>query len=330
MSPRPLSTRALLVAAALAGAPAAIVLTPAPAAAQFEAEITANFAPPPLIDYDQPPIPEAGYIWTPGYWAWGAYGYYWVPGTWVLPPEVGVLWTPPWWGFTNGIYVFHAGYWGPTVGFYGGINYGFGYFGEGFAGGYWAGGRLFYNAAYNHFGGVHITNVYVRNVTNITINNRVSYNGPGGIVRQPTPAERAAFRAPHIAPTRNQVAHIQLASQNRELLASVNRGRPPIAATVRPTEFQSHVPPARPAWMARPEPMTPSRPYEPRPYAAQPNGMHPYGEGQTPRAYAPPPGGFGRPAMPAYEPHMAGPPRPPSAPRPAPAPQPGEHRGPQR
>ena len=26
----------------------------------------------PLPDYDQPPAPGDGYIWTPGYWAWGA------------------------------------------------------------------------------------------------------------------------------------------------------------------------------------------------------------------------------------------------------------------
>ena len=32
-------------------------------------------------------------------------------------------------------FVFYDGYWGPHVGFYGGINYGFGYFGLGFEGG---------------------------------------------------------------------------------------------------------------------------------------------------------------------------------------------------
>ena len=33
--------------------------------------------------------------------------------------------------------VFDSGYWGPVVGFYGGIDYGFGYFGRGFEGGRW-------------------------------------------------------------------------------------------------------------------------------------------------------------------------------------------------
>jgi hypothetical protein len=40
-----------------------------------------------------------------------------------------------------------AGYWGPHVGFYGGINYGFGYGGVGFFGGEWRGGAFAYNTA---------------------------------------------------------------------------------------------------------------------------------------------------------------------------------------
>jgi hypothetical protein len=54
-------------------------------------------------------------------------GYYWVPGTWILPPEAGLLWTPGYWESEEGVYVFHVGYWGPHIGFYGGVNYGFGY-----------------------------------------------------------------------------------------------------------------------------------------------------------------------------------------------------------
>jgi len=113
---------ALLVLAMLA-------VPSAPSKAAVAIGISINLAPPPLVVYDQPPIPGPGYIWTPGYWAWGPDGYYWVPGTWVYPPVVGVLWTPPWWGWVGGAYVFHVGYWGPHIGFYGGINYGFGYFG---------------------------------------------------------------------------------------------------------------------------------------------------------------------------------------------------------
>lgn len=305
----------LLTAALLAGAP---LLAAAPARAQdygYATDITATTAPPPLVEYDQPPIPAPGYIWTPGYWAWGPVGYYWVPGTWVLPPTVGLLWTPPWWGFVGGRYLFHVGYWGPTVGFYGGINYGFGYFGIGFEGGYWHGGTFFYNGAYNHFGGVHITNVYTKNVTNITnvtINNRASFNGPGGITRQPTPAEQAALRAPHVQPTPAQQQHIQLASQNRELAASVNHGRPPITAVSRPAGFAPH--PAEASRPAIPAPHGESAPVGMRP-PAPPGTFHTY---PAPGAYRPmpAPGGFHPPGSGYGHPGMAPPPRP--EPRPAP------------
>src|SRR6201997_4575615 len=110
-----------------------------PASAQVAVGISVRSGPPALPVYVQPPCPTEGYIWTPGYWAYGAAGYYWVPGVWVAPPRVGVLWTPGYWGFGGGLYAWHPGYWGPHVGFYGGINYGFGYFGAGFAGGVWAG-----------------------------------------------------------------------------------------------------------------------------------------------------------------------------------------------
>jgi hypothetical protein len=56
------------------------------------------------------------------------------PGQWVIPPSTGVLWTPGYWGFAGGSYTWHEGYWGPQVGFYGGVNYGNGYFGSGFTG----------------------------------------------------------------------------------------------------------------------------------------------------------------------------------------------------
>src|SRR5215467_4288286 len=141
--------------------------------------ISVNFAPPALPVYEQPPCPAEGYIWVPGYWAYDYdFGdYYWVPGTWVLAPEPGYLWTPPYWAWNGVAFVFYEGYWGPLVGFYGGINYGYGYFGNGFVGGRWEGQRFFYNRA--------VTNVNVTNITNVyndtTVVNRnvshVSYNG---------------------------------------------------------------------------------------------------------------------------------------------------------
>src|ERR1700733_3726178 len=80
--------------------------------AQIGLGISVRVGPPALPVYEQPLCPGAGYIWTPGYWAWSDDdGYYWVPGTWVLAPEVGYLWTPGYWGYNDGAYLWNAGYW---------------------------------------------------------------------------------------------------------------------------------------------------------------------------------------------------------------------------
>ena len=76
----------------------AAVLAPA-SSAQIAVGISVHVGPPALPVYAQPPCPGDGYLWTPGYWAYGPVGYYWVPGVWVAPPRVGVLWTPGYWGF---------------------------------------------------------------------------------------------------------------------------------------------------------------------------------------------------------------------------------------
>jgi len=201
--------------------------------------ITATEAPPPLPEYEQPPCPEEGYIWTPGYWHYGAAGYYWVPGTWVQPPSVGLLWTPAYWGFAGGVYGFHAGYWGPHVGFYGGVNYGFGYVGVGFAGGRWDGGHFAYNTSVTNVNTTIIHNTYNRTViNNVTVNNRVSFNGgAGGTAAVPTAEERSFAQERHIPPTATQVSHIQEAARNPALSARTNGGHPAIAATVRPGAF---------------------------------------------------------------------------------------------
>ncbi len=72
--------------------------------------VSINIAPPALPVYVQPPCPVDGYLWTPGYWAYGDEGYYWVPGTWVEPPQVGFLWTPGYWGWGDGVYAWHGGF----------------------------------------------------------------------------------------------------------------------------------------------------------------------------------------------------------------------------
>lgn len=201
--------------------------------------ISVGYAPPPLPVYVQPVCPAEGYIWTPGYWAWDPdYGYYWVPGTWVLAPEVGFLWTPGYWGWYDSVYVWHPGYWGPEVGFYGGIDYGFGYTGAGFWGGYWNNGSFYYNRSVTNVNITNIQTVYSRPVVNDVGVTRASFNGgsggQGGITRQATPTELAAAREAHRPPTATQTAHERAARSDRSQWASVNHGVPAIAATPRP------------------------------------------------------------------------------------------------
>ena len=204
----------------------------APAYAQDSFGIAVDVAPPPLPVYDQPPIPAPGYMWTPGYWAWDDdTGYYWVPGTWVLPPERGLLWTPGYWGWNDGVYAFHEGYWGPEVGFYGGVSYGFGYTGAGYEGGYWRGGNFFYNRTVNNISNVSITNVYNKTVVvNNTTN--VSYNGgAGGTTAQATPQQIAAANQQRVPPTPQQTQHMQMAAKDPALSLNNNQGHPTVAAT---------------------------------------------------------------------------------------------------
>jgi hypothetical protein len=201
--------------------------------------ISVSFGPPALPVYEQPVCPGDGYIWTPGYWAWSEDDgdYFWVPGTWILAPEVGYFWTPPYWAWVDGGFAFYDGYWGPQIGFYGGINYGFGYFGTGFVGGRWDGGHFFYNQAVSNVNVTVIHNVY-RTEVNTTVINRVSFNGGnGGVVARPTAAEEAAARERHIPPAADQVRQVQAARANREFRASANQGKPPVAATARAGEF---------------------------------------------------------------------------------------------
>jgi len=210
------------------------------APAQVAVEFSVGFAPPPLPVYEQPICPGEGYIWTPGYWAWDDDDgdYYWVPGTWVLAPQVGYLWTPGYWGWGGDAYVFHVGYWGPVVGFYGGIDYGWGYNGRGYYGGRWDHDHFYYNREVNHVDERQIRNVYNERVENHVNVTRVSYNGGnGGVNVRATRQEEAATRERHMWPVGAQNQHIQEARGNRELRASANHGKPPIAATARPAAF---------------------------------------------------------------------------------------------
>ena len=203
--------------------------------AQIGVAVSINFAPPELPVYEQPLCPGEGYFWTPGYWAWGDDDYYWVPGTWVLAPEVGFFWTPGYWAWGGSSFIFYEGYWGPVVGFYGGINYGYGYFGRGYEGGRWDNGRFYYNRSVNNVNITEIHNVYNTTVVNNTTLTRVSYNGGnGGIDVRATPQEEAAARQKHISPVPAQMQHVQAARANQALRASENHGKPPVAATPKP------------------------------------------------------------------------------------------------
>lgn len=211
---------------------------PAASFAQVSVGATITLAPPALPDYAQPPMPMLGYVWTPGWWQYGPDGYYWVPGTWVQPPAIGLLWTPGYWAWNNGRYDWNAPYWASQVGYYGGINYGYGYSGNGYSGGRWNGGQFQYNRTVNNFGNTRVANAYSQSVVNATPFNHVSFNGGnGGVSAQPNAQQLAVAHAPHTAPLAVQMQHIQTAGANRAMLAVQNQGRPPIAATSRPAVF---------------------------------------------------------------------------------------------
>ena len=123
---------------------------------------------------------------------------------------------------------FNQGYWGPTVGFYGGVNYGYGYTGNGYWGGRWNGNTFNYNTAVTRVNTNVVHNTYVNNsVTNQLNANRASFNGPNGVNAQETAAQKAAAaNAKKIPPTSQQLARQQAASKDQNLRASVNKGKP--------------------------------------------------------------------------------------------------------
>jgi len=233
---RALKSLGLSTCFALATALFAVSAAPSTASAQVVLSVTV--APPVLPVYAQPVCPGEGYIWTPGYWSYSDDGgYFWVPGTWVEPPAVGLLWTPGYWGWSNGAYLWNAGYWGPEVGFYGGINYGFGYVGTGYFGGRWDGGHFFYNTRVNNVNVHVIHNVYEKTV--VVHESHVSFNGGhGGINARPTATQERFAHEHHTAPTDVQEQHVTEARSDRNQFASVNHGRPAVEATARPGEFK--------------------------------------------------------------------------------------------
>ncbi len=214
-----------------------------PATLFGQVSVSISIGPPALPFYEQPICPGDGYLWTPGYWAYdnNISDYYWVDGQWVMAPEEGFLWTPGYWGWGDRGYRFNEGYWGPQVGFYGGINYGHGYYGEGYGGGRWDHGHFFYDRSENRLDTANIHNVYDERVDHGGNVNRVSYNGgKGGIEVRATSQQEAVSRERHVAPVAVQTEHAQTARANPELRASTNHGKPPVETNSRPQVVNDH------------------------------------------------------------------------------------------
>lgn len=223
----------------------ALCAIPAPSVAQVYLNIG---APPLLPDYSMPLAPAPNSIWQPGYWAWGPNGYYWVPGTWVPAPQTGMNWTPGYWGASpSGLgYTWNQGYWAPQVGYYGGINYGGGYNGNGYTGGNWSNGTFRYNTAVSPVNTTVIRNVYVNRTVIVRRVTRISFNGPGGIIIRPTPAQLAVLHLRHFPLTPLQRQHILEAERNRNLLARVNAGKPSVVVVARPLSAANRPPDFKP------------------------------------------------------------------------------------
>ncbi|MGD0134035.1 MAG: hypothetical protein ABSE57_18455 [Bryobacteraceae bacterium] len=324
-----------------AGDQSAVPPEPAPAApddaqdASYQQPVQASQPPPPLPVYSQPPAPGDNYIWTPGYWSYANAGYYWVPGAWILAPYVGALWTPPWWGFDDGYYHWHSGYWGQHIGYYGGINYGFGYTGRGYYGAYWNNGAVYYNRTVTNVNVSIVHNVYNYNVPN-NQGSRVSFNGGrGGIDARPTAQELAAAHDSRTLPVRAQGEHAREASSNRAQFAAPDGRAPAALVAPRPIATEYHAPAARPpvaAAIRTPAHSVPERPAEaprapeikpvPQPARQPEQAQHPAAPARPEVRREEP-----RPAAPSRpEPQARPESRPAAPPRPAPKPKEEEHK----
>jgi len=75
-------------------------------------DYAADIAPPAPVTEEQPPSPEPGNVWVPGYWWWSVpfHRYVWVSGAWRNPPPEQV-WTPGEWVSSGDKYVWVPGFW---------------------------------------------------------------------------------------------------------------------------------------------------------------------------------------------------------------------------
>lgn len=203
-----------------------------------DTDVAVQTVPPEMPVYEQPACPTDGYQWQPGFWAYSSdsNGYYWVPGSWVAAPQPGLVWTPPYWGYEGNVYRFHNGYWSDHVGYYGGVNYGYGYHGSGYVGGEWRDGRYNYNTAVVKVN-VNIAHRYEdRTVIYRGPENHSSYNGRGGVIYRPNDREREEEHQRHYFETQEQIRNQRQARDDKSQFANNNGGRPANTAV-------SHVPP---------------------------------------------------------------------------------------
>ena len=84
----------------------------------------------------------------------------------------------------GGFYRFHHGYWGLHIGFYGGVDYGYGYVGHGYYGGYWNGGHFFYNTTITRVNVNVIRNVYIHPVSDQQRGDHRADQQPGELQRR--------------------------------------------------------------------------------------------------------------------------------------------------
>ena len=145
-----------------------LVAIPAPTPPQFSVSVGATIGapPPPLPVYAQPPLRRRTTSGTPATGAGersvllGSGNL--VAGASARPVlDAGVL------ASLARRLRLEPSYWGSSVGFYGGVNYGFGYYGTGFVAGVWAGNNFRYNTAVANVNRTVIHNTYVdKTVTN--------------------------------------------------------------------------------------------------------------------------------------------------------------------
>jgi hypothetical protein len=156
---------------------------------------------------------------------------------------VGVLWTPAYWSFAGTVFVFHPGYWGPTVGLYGGVNYGYGYFGIGYSGGHWIGNSFAYNSAVNHLNPAVAHHTYAESVANQGSRGVFSYAGgppagaPSSTVSRHQPLSQAVNKSATTTTVQRTTEHAPKPTEV-DMPATVVKTPPPSA----PAKFNQVTP----------------------------------------------------------------------------------------